>query len=302
MTAEWVDMTVPQDPEPRRLPLAEVSLELGCHFYPDEWACMDEKGYIPREHMERGRAEYSRLCEKLGAEVVSTCIFLDGYNGKLQKIISPSRAVELLQKCASEAGVPLHYVGSEGACAGDVAEAVLNRIISPPPLGSSGTHEPTSQRGWISNGLLGPDCSYENEAYDEYCSDIPHSISLAVQMFKDVPPRKKQPGWRWWACPYLAAVWQLGRLGLLPEDQISPIEQTIDEQTRWDDLPFVSRLDSEAPPFTAQSTLTILPKRYIQVVHAESLILDNIVLPSSVVGDRNLPPELSQLAEYVLEK
>lgn len=295
----FIDHTVPgPPPDPfATAPFSEVSIELGCHFYPDEWAEIAERGEIPPQHMEDAADVYRSRVRWYGADAVSTCLFLDGYNGKLDRVIEPAYAVELLAKSAEAAKVPLHYIGSEGACAGELASKVLTWLIAPPPTHTNGAQEPTAEKGWVSNGLL------PTGELREYDNNVPHSISTAVEIFADTPPRKKQPGERIWACPYLASVWQLARLGLLPPEHMQASQEAINADTTWDDLPLTIQLDPSAPPFIARRTRTILPKRYAAVVNAEALILNSLTVPTAYRKRHpQLPTRLADLAGYVLDE
>ncbi|CAM5273688.1 putative protein OS=Streptomyces tendae OX=1932 GN=GUR47_09790 PE=4 SV=1 [Streptomyces tendae] len=98
-----------------------------------------------------------------------------------------------------------------------VAEAVAGRIVEEPPPGSYGQRPPAAQTGWLANGVRSPVARAPQAMKRAAAWEPPretaarrHSVFLDVELWSD-----DADGERLWSCPFLAAVWQLARLGLL---------------------------------------------------------------------------------------
>lgn len=92
---------------------------------------------------------------------------------------------------------------------------------------------------------------------------------------------------RLWSCPFLAAVWQLARLGLLGhlgEPVLVPRPWTgQDFPCDWDELPPLLELNDSAAPFSAYRTCTLMPNRFLAVEDAVRSILDQMdVVPGAL--------------------
>ena len=117
---------------------------------------------------------------------------------------------------------------------------------------------------------------------------------------------------RTWSCPFLAAVWQLPRLGLLRHQGRAvavPVAWADEWPGDWERLPAVVRLSADAPPFFAYRTLSILARRFLPVEHAVRTILSQVAVDGTVYRqalDRSkaegihLPAEIVDRVEYVL--
>lgn len=96
-----------------------------------------------------------------------------------------------------------------------------------------------------------------------------HELNLEVELFRE--EEHTPAATRKWSCPFLAACWQLLRLGVIQDDAGVPA-RPIAEQI---DHPAVR----ESPaPFTAISTLTVLTPTLLEVEHAVRLILSRLQL------------------------
>jgi hypothetical protein len=109
-----------------------------------------------------------------------------------------------------------------------------------------------------------------------------HSVFVDVELWSE-----KTGGRRIWSCAYLAAVWQLLRLGSLRhrgEPVAVPRRWSEDGYPEeWHRLPAVIQLEPSAAPFAAYRTVSILPRRFLTTEHAVRTILDQIALDGTVV-------------------
>jgi hypothetical protein len=265
------------EPRTQSVPLAHLSLELG-HLYMEDF----EGGPGPlRRHLARVRpwAEAARAAaaDRAGTARprISTCFLIDDY---FTRFSSPAELVPLLLAEADRAGLPVDYLARESGCAVTgkvpVAEAVAGRIVEEPPPGSYGNRPPAAQTGWLANGVRSP-TARAPQAMRKAASWQPptetaarhHSVFLDVELWKDTPD-----GQRVWSCPFLAAVWQLARLGLLRHQGDAVLEPHPHTDPAfpddWDEMPALIRLDPRAAPFAAYRTC------FLPVEHAVRVILD----------------------------
>ncbi|MEV0251209.1 SCO2522 family protein [Nocardia sp. NPDC050712] len=285
------------------LPMAHLSIEIG-HFSLEE--ILDEtervrsefRGVVPLVHAftERARVEF-------GPEArVSTCYLLDDY---FQPGFEPAKVLDRLLDAAGDAGLQIDYLARESGCheapvfaggvaVGDpipVAEMVAARLVAQPEdeETATGGRPPTSESGWLCNGrrertgrsrsAMHPEQYRPPQEYGRR----EHSIFLDVELWHDRGEARR------WSCPFLAAVWQLLRLGMLRYHGAAVMEpqQWSAEREwpgRWKDLPPVVRLNPYAEPFTAYRTLSMLPKRYLPIEHAVRVMLDHLALDDDVAA------------------
>jgi hypothetical protein len=267
------------------VPLAHLSLELG-HLYMEDFAAGPER---LREHFARVRPWADAARAEAEAAVggrrprISTCFLIDDY---FTRFSSPALVVPMLLAEADKAGLTIDYLARESACAvADgvaLAEAVLHRLVEEPPPGSDGSRPPARETGWLSNGERAPGGALL-EAMADSVGWLPpsettarrHSVFLDVELYDD------RGGRRTWSCPFLAAVWQLARMGLLRHCG-DPVLQPGAPWTgdgfpqEWDELPALVQLNASAAPFSAYRTCTVLPTRFLPVEHAVQLLLGHV--------------------------
>ncbi|MFE1424442.1 SCO2522 family protein [Streptomyces fungicidicus] len=272
------------EPRTQAVPLSHLSLELG-HLYMEDFEAGPEH---LRRHFARVRpwAEAARATAAAGAggkrPRISTCFLIDDY---FTRFAGPAEVVPLLLDEADRAGLVVDYLARESGCAVagkvPVAEAVAGRIVEEPPPGSYGLRPPAARTGWLANGERGPGARAP-QAMKKAVWQPPketaarrHSVFLDVELWDDGPD-----GHRTWSCPFLAAVWQLARLGLLRnegEAVLVPQPHTGGAFPEdWDELPPLVRLNPRADPFAAYRTCSVLPSRFLPVEHAVRVILDQI--------------------------
>ncbi|GAA1992539.1 SCO2522 family protein [Kitasatospora viridis] len=268
------------DPRTAALPLAHLSLELG-HLYMDDFAAGPVR---LREHFARIRPWVDAARESCAGAVgrrprISTCFLIDDY---FTRFSSPAEVVPQIVEEAARAGLVIDYLARESACAeaGPVrpAQLVEARLVPSPPPGSTGSRPPATETGWLSNGERSPVDSLA-EAMSETAGWRPpreiearrHSVFLDVELWDE------QHGRRTWSCPFLAAVWQLLRLGLLRDqgqEVLRPAEAPQDLPGSWDALAPLVRLNPGAAPFAAYRTFSVLAGRFLPIEHAVAVILD----------------------------
>jgi hypothetical protein len=281
------------------LPLSHLSIEVG-HFYMEDL----ENGEEPI------RAQFQRVkpwLEAAKASVVcgdekpriSTCFLIDDY---FQAWPDAPVIMEKLLRLAAETDVPIDYVARESACARRqdgfaVAELVAKRILEEPePDRDTGGRPPTMVSGWLSNGrptreatVLNVMESHKWDAPVEYAKRN-HSIYVDVELWKD----HADPGAddeeilskRVYSCPFLAAVWQLVRLGLLRKDGAPALSVTDwDGQWReeWKQFPDIVKVNPGAKPFYAYQSLSIMPQHFLSIEHAVRTVIDHVLLDEPVV-------------------
>ncbi|MGC0315285.1 SCO2522 family protein [Kitasatospora acidiphila] len=268
------------DPRTAAVPLAHLSLELG-HLYMDDFAAGPAR---LREHFARVRPWADTVRESCARTVgrrprISTCFLIDDY---FTRFSSPAEVVPQILQEAAAAGLVIDYLARESACAeaGQVrpARLVEARLVQSPPPGSTGARPPTSETGWLSNGERSPVDSLAEAMSTAAGWGPPHEIEAKRHsVFLDVELWDEQHGKRTWSCPFLAAVWQLLRLGLLRDDGqevLRPAERPEEFPASWEALAPLVRLNPAAAPFAAYRTFSVLAGRFLPIEHAVAVILD----------------------------
>ena len=308
-----------------RRALVDVSLELA-HVYPAEikrtaggWS---EGEYAAAERAIEAvvarEAPWARsLCDWLTGvgRSVHVSVMLDDYSAP----VDPSCVIDVARLITSQlaaAGVPVNHVALESECTGG-AERLLQQLLpSPPPRVAVGTSD--TPLG-MAPGLAGPWLANEDPS--------PVSASVAVEDFRadpfadpedadatsealspsrnpdsqegdpspgghgihlDVELWSQTDGERRWACPTLAACWQLARLGALRDlgDRPLRIGLPVDalDELRPDG-------DRESPMPPARETLTILEPRMHKVEHAVRTVLSRVLIPGDWCSHLRSPQE-----------
>ncbi|MFD3591794.1 SCO2522 family protein [Nocardia sp. NPDC058640] len=289
------------------LPMAHLSIEV-CHFRHEEILYDTD---LVRAQFRRAVPLVAAFIESARIEFgpdtqVSTCYLTDDY---FQPRFEPADVLDGLLGAAADAGLTIDYLARESAChqapvfAGGVAvgenvpvaEMVAARLIAQPEDEevANGRRPPTAESGWLCNGRREQNASSRPAMHpqpyrppQEYGRGE-HSIFLDVELWHDQDQDQDQE--RRWSCPFLAAVWQLLRLGMLRyhgAPVVDPQLWTADRAwpDRWTDLPPVMRLNPDAAPFTAYRTLSMLPKRYLLIESAVRVILDHLAPDDDVAA------------------
>lgn len=218
------------------------------------------------------------------AKSASVVVLIDDYNRFTRPRASwdtPEAVQREVVETFERHGVMLDHVVWEGSLA-DTVERMFDLLVPEPRRGDGSrqgsTEEPLWQpeTGWLSNGDAGRPRESEfgggvlmatdEAAVLSFRSSAPsyrRSIALDVQLWSD------DDGDRVWACPVLAAWWQLVRLGAL--QHVSGEGPQMPANT-W------SRPGGK--PLHAIGTITFLTSDYIQVEHAVWNILRQVSLPT----------------------
>lgn len=296
------------------VPLAHLSLELG-HLYMEDFEAGPER---LREHFAEVRiwvdAARAGVARRTGGKRprISTCFLIDDY---FTRFSTPAELVPVVLEEAERAGLVIDYLARESGCAVadkiELAESVMHRLVESPPPGSYGSRPSVSQTGWLANGQRTPT---SRSAMGEVGGWQPPQETAARNhsVFMDVELWSEKDGQRLWSCPFLAAVWQLARLGLLRhlgEPVLTPRSWNGgDFPYEWDRLPPLLRLNASAESFSAYRTCTLMPNRFLAVEDAVRLILDQTDVDSDALrqsAERSaregvpVPAAVAQRATYV---
>jgi hypothetical protein len=298
-----------------RVPLGHLSIELGHLYMEDYVGGLDAlRAHFRRvaPWAEAARSAYQAAAGDRRARI-STCFLVDDY---FSPFGSPRQIVPDLMRAAADAGLQIDYLGRESGCAAadgvSIAELVEGELVAEPAPSTDGSRPPANESGWLCNGERSatPGVGEAMGVTTPWRPPVEsamnrHSIFVDVQLWDGEPD-----GSRTWSCPFLAAVWQLLRLGMLRDlgravAVPAPLPEELPE--RWDELPAVLRLNPSAAPFSAYQTFSVLASRFLAVEHAVRTILGQVNVAGAVAaqvteraeGDRvALPPELVDRIEY----
>ncbi|MCY1144751.1 SCO2522 family protein [Actinoplanes sp. Pm04-4] len=267
--------------------LSHVSIELG-HLYAEDFN--RGPGYL-REHFQRVKpwiAAVSALHEARNGRKprISTCFLIDDYFAPFGH---PPTVFEALRSAADDSGVQLDYIARESGCAVadnvKAAELVLDKLTPEPPPNTTGARPPVEDSGWLANGERsgGSDQAMSYVPWTPPRENAPnrHSIFVDLELWDNPPGQGRR-----WSCTYLAAVWQLARLGVLRDERGDAIMQAykVDEiPDRWADLPAVVQVNEDAKDFSAYRTFSILNSRYLPVELGTRVILNQVSIDENVL-------------------
>lgn len=257
---------------------ADLSIEVG-HAYLGELA---DKPWLPDASAASAAFWIKPIIEALGSRKVSVCLMVDDYF-VARGGIDPADAEVKFAEAFERAGLPLDYVAHEADLA-DVAADVRAMIQPQPRFGELAHEQPSGEMntlkdsagrwvssGWVSNGDPVRKQSVDRgfriagaatAAVKEYVRpEHRTSMALEVQIYKSDKNETE------WACPFLAACWQLVRLGALRDE---------DNQLVFPKR--LRRLREDTAPFHAHKTLSLIPSSMLRVEHAVRVILSQLDL------------------------
>ncbi|KPI05515.1 hypothetical protein OK074_4434 [Actinobacteria bacterium OK074] len=271
------------EPRTEAVPLAQLSLELG-HLYMEDF---EEGPARLRAHFTRIKpwvdAARADATARAGGRRprISTCFLIDDY---FSRFSTPAELVPQILEEAERAGLVIDYLARESGCAVadkiPLAESVAGRLVESPPPGSYGARPPATSTGWLANGERTP-AMRTPAAMNRATGWQPpretaarrHSVFMDVELWDD-----DAEGRRTWSCPFLAAVWQLARLGLLRNEGDAVLRSRPAPMGgfphTWDELAPLVQLNAQAAAFSAYRTVSVLPSRFLPVEHAVRVILD----------------------------
>jgi hypothetical protein len=272
------------------VPLSHLSIELGHLYFEDFAAGPDALRDYFRRVAPWARAAREVAIEGLAGRTprISTCFLIDDYFGPSS---SPTAILPELLRAAEENGLVIDYLARESACAEadgvPLARLVEERIVAEPPPDTNGSRPPVSEVGWLSNGQRSP-VAHAGEAMGRATPWRPPVQTSATRhsVFVDVELWNEPRGGRVWSCAFLAAVWQLVRLGMLRyhgEPVAVPQEGDGAFPGDWNRLPAVLKLNANAAPFNAYRALSILDSRFLGTEHAVRTILSQVSVDPRLV-------------------
>lgn len=301
------------------VPLAHLSVELG-HFYPSD---LSDGVDALAEHFRRigpwvDRPRLDSLAGIAGrTSRVSTCMLIDDYSDQ-SKMPPPTAVVPELLAAAHAHGVVIDYIARESACVATgqvpLARIVEGALVADPPYGTNGSRPPLDETGWLCNGTRSPAATVGGRAMGASVPWQPpmENGSRRYSVFLDVELWKEHHAHRVWSCAFLAAVWQLVRLGLLRaggETVVRPVAvDPANLPDRWEDFPPIGRLTAAPAPFCAYRTFSVLDTGYLPIEHAVRVILSQVEADSAALAATGrragaesimLPPELADRLSYL---
>ncbi|WP_157437652.1 SCO2522 family protein [Actinoplanes subtropicus] len=272
-------------PVVRSVALSHLSIELG-HLYMDDFRLGPERlreqfrRVAPWAHAAAGQVPSSR-------PRVSTCFLIDDY---FTRFSTPREVVAALVDAAGSAGLTIDYVARESGCARaggvDVAAVVREHLVHEPAEGVNGGRPPATETGWLTNGERSPSAAAGAMAAPRPWQPPRQSAVQNHSIFVDIELWSETAGGLLWSCPFLAAVWQLQRLGLLrhlgePIAEPEPATPgTLPES--WDDMPAIVQLNPAATPLRAYRTFTALDGRFLPIELAVRTILGQVWIDPAV--------------------
>lgn len=309
------------------VPLSHLSIELG-HLYMDDfvagvdlqqhfaqivpWVNAARQSYT--EGLRSRRGKYGQRNREPRARV-STCFMVDDY---FTRFSSPAEVIPALASAARAANLEIDYLARESGCAFadnvDLASLVVGRLVPDPPPSTNGSRPQATEVGWLSNGERSPADDATREAMETVRTWTPPVQNSARRhsIFVDVELWDERNGHRTWSCPFLAAVWQLLRLGMLRhngEGVALPQQWEGAFPDDWDKIPAVTQLNPNAAPFSAYRTLSVLSTRFLPIELAVRTILSQVAVDREVLSQVTarsgtegieLPPELVDRIGYVI--
>lgn len=309
------------------VPLSHLSIELG-HLYMDDFAAgVDLQQHfaqiVPwvnaaRQNCQedlRGRSGKYGKRNRGSRARVSTCFMVDDY---FTRFSSPAEVIPALASAARAANLEIDYLARESGCAladnVNLARLVVGRLVPDPPPSTNGSRPHATEVGWLSNGQRSPADDVTREAMETVRTWTPPVQNSARRhsIFVDVELWDERNGHRTWSCPFLAAVWQLLRLGMLRhngEGVALPQQWEGAFPDDWDEIPAVTQLNPNAAPFSAYRTLSILSTRFLPIELAVRTILSQVAVDREVLSQVTarsgtegieLPPELVDRIGYVI--
>jgi hypothetical protein len=276
--------------------IAHMSVEIA-HIYLGELT-EDTAGDAVSAAIDRVGPVVDRMTRDHG-RTVSTCVLIDDYFES--KGPTPEQAVEIFKNAAARLGFRLDWIAFEADCA-LAADYFFDKLYPQPRFGESshgGVHgEPNrlsrSGQSWVSNGdptrqtkaprsrrFLGEEVKYPA---GKVRPEIATSIALDVEIAK----AGSQGDDLIWSCPFLAACWQLIRLGCWREPSGGMLAPKR-----------LLAVSERPPPFFARRTLSHLPSRYLRVEHAVQVILNQLTIDDR--ARREIDPHTAQfeIREYI---
>lgn len=272
-------------PVVRSVALSHLSVELG-HLYMDDFR-------LGPEHLREQFRRVAPWARAAAGQVaasrprVSTCFLVDDY---FTRFATPPEVVAALVAAAGSAGLTIDYVARESGCARaggvDLAGIVREHLVHEPAEGVNGGRPPAAETGWLTNGERSPATTVGAMAAPRPWQPPRQSAVQNHSIFVDIELWSETADGPLWSCPFLAAVWQLQRLGLLRhlgEPVAEPVPATPESlPASWDDMPAIVQLNPAATPLRAYRTFTALDGRFLPIELAVRTILGQVWIDPAV--------------------
>lgn len=211
---------------------------------------------------------------------ISTCFMIDDYT---ESIRSPSEVFPRLLEASRRCNIEIDYIVRESALTDD-PHSIASLVVDCLPKSKLVIRQRSDPQ--VASTTLADDdakFSLEEEAAEELSGaqmSMPQSIYLSTELWTDSTSGKK------WSCAFLAAVWQLARLGLLDDKSQAYLAPHAMDQfqnlSQWQNVPPVIQVSDKAAPFRAYKTLSILGSHYISVEAAVRTILRQAAVPPEI--------------------
>jgi hypothetical protein len=294
--------------------LAHLSLELG-HLYVHDYEGGRSRLVSQFRKVAPWVAAARAACDAPRPRV-STCFLIDDY---FTRFSSPAEVLPEVLAAAAECDLTIDYIARESGCAVadgvPLAEIVTGRLTAAPAPGANGSRPPALEIGWLCNGQRSPRLDVREAMHRPTWLPPVETEAVNHSVFVDVELWSAPDGARLWSCAYLAAVWQLLRLGVVRNagaSVVSPVTMNCAEPgelpDEWDDLPPIVRTNPSAAPFCAYRTTSVIPARFLTVEHAVRVVLGQYSALPAVIDQiaarsrrehHELPADLTERIDYV---
>jgi hypothetical protein len=198
----------------------------------------------------------------------SVAFLFDDYHNRPGSRVRPQDIYTQLRESSDQAGIKIDYIAREGACT-RMAEHVLGI------LRTTGYLCETENQGFLLDERpksLRPDVAMSHNSKTRSLG-FPYSL-IDIEVYDRPKGTDKS-----WACPYLAAIWQGLRLGVLHDEAFDapvPVGDAMPDWDTWEDVPPLVQLTPDAKPFVTDKTFSVLPGDFLQVEAAVDKILSRL--------------------------
>ena len=278
---------------------ADLSIEIG-HLYPSdhkrEGTGVSTSAWI-KQRMDAGAAAALPIAERYRARkrTVSTVVMIDDYTPIPDDCVSVEELIEAVQEYAESSPLDIDFIAFEGAMAETAEE--FYALLVPPPADNTGTDHDAAHHDprWVTNGQTARESAASPRSPNiglrpkeppqrTFPGGPPrlHTVYMQIELFSD-----SGNGERRWSCPFLAAWWQLMRLGMLRDDHGEVVVP-----------PGTIPISADAP-FPAKRTLTVLAPDYLEVEASVRNILSQVAVPAEYQQALRDGPEVPDAVEHL---
>jgi hypothetical protein len=208
---------------------------------------------------------YKQPVSAIRKPLVTTCFMFDDYHNRPAASTSPAEPLGLILDAAADANVQIDYVVREAAYA-PMAEVVLTSLMREARVRAT-----DEGSGWLL--AEEPRTQYAMAMGYEERAPTRSPINISVELYSHPAGTKGRTSW---ACPFLASMWQIHRLGGvagLPTPEPTQVLGELPNWKHWEDVPSVIQRNPDAAPFAAAETFSILPNAFTPVEGAVDRII-----------------------------